>query len=214
MWKVYGLIDPRDEEIRYVGCTTAKYLSSRLNDHLTSARHQKSRDHGALRAGWLRGILAVDLRPRIVLLQTAFSKEEAAQVEDEWIQRFAGQLTNQLAGGPGAPNPSPELRQHRSEVQKRLWAKRPQSDRDAVGERGKASIRRAQARGREVWTGQKHSLETREKMRQGHADRRLEPEERRRRRSEANRRWRDKPGVREEQNKQQQRRRRAKKSSE
>lgn len=176
MWRVYGLVDPRDEQVRYVGCTTAKYLSNRLNDHVQSAKGKSGREHGPLRARWIKGVLEDGLRPQIIHLQTAFSKDEAAEVEQQWINRFAGQLTNQLGGGPGAPNPSPELRALRSQRLRERWANATPEERAAVGERGKASIAKARKRAMEVVRGSTVSEERKEKQRQAMLGRRLTPE--------------------------------------
>jgi hypothetical protein len=97
---VYGLFDPRDGALRYVGKTVAK-LSGRLSRHLASAR-QGYRTHAC---NWLRSLLAVGLSPEIVEFECVPAGENWVDVEQFWIAyfRFIGcDLVNLCDGGQGS----------------------------------------------------------------------------------------------------------------
>lgn len=96
MW-IYGLIDPRDDELRYIG--KANDVDSRLKDHIKAAKANKSRKI----ARWIRGLLSKDLVPNLILLAPT-SEADWRNDEREWIQamRLAGfNLLNMTDGGDG-----------------------------------------------------------------------------------------------------------------
>lgn len=93
---VYGLVDPRDGEYRYVGLSTRGL--ARPRSHLGRVNDN---DH-TYRANWLRTLNANNLKPIIVVLQECVDEDELAYAEDYWIRllRIEGQrLTNHLSGG-------------------------------------------------------------------------------------------------------------------
>lgn len=94
MWKVYGLQDPRDGRVRYVGCTSMWYLSSRLAMHVNTARIPKQKGHLTPRSVWIRDVLDAGLRPVPVLFSEFPTKEEAYVVEKHLIQDFKDLLVN------------------------------------------------------------------------------------------------------------------------
>lgn len=121
MWKVYGLVDPRDGAIRYVGVTKAKYLSKRLGGHCREARLQHLSGHHTRKAVWLREVFADGRRPTIVLLQTCFTEDEGYLVERDWIARFRAQLVNESSGGKGLQSPSAELSEKIRRAVRQNW---------------------------------------------------------------------------------------------
>lgn len=137
MWRIYGLVDSRDGRIRYVGCTTLKWLSSRLAAHVDQAKNPERRGYKARRSEWIREVLTNGHRPQVIHLQTAFSKEEATEREREWIARFRDQLVNDSSGGPGAPDPSPEARTKMSEAARGWWAALSDEERAVKGQQTK-----------------------------------------------------------------------------
>lgn len=94
MHKIYALFDPRTDEVRYVGQTTAARLQTRLSLHVHRAK-QGARRHVCT---WIRSLLRDGVRPVIVLL------EETADINRErvWIflHKLCGcNLTNASTGG-------------------------------------------------------------------------------------------------------------------
>lgn len=92
---VYGLIDPRTGQLRYIGKST--HLKRRLNVH--------NRAHGTgHRANWLRELVTAKLQPDVVVLESFESEEAAYQAEIEWIgmaKSWGAKLTNHATGGEG-----------------------------------------------------------------------------------------------------------------
>lgn len=94
---IYGLFDPRNGQLRYIGKTTN--VSKRMEKHYGEAR-AGSRLHSRR---WLDGLLALGLRADIVVLEEV-APEYANEAERFWIasMRLAGSdLTNQTIGGDG-----------------------------------------------------------------------------------------------------------------
>jgi transposase len=97
--RVYGLYDPREGALRYVG-QTVRTLEVRLKAHLTLKN--LARSHHS--AHWLASLRRSGLRPIIRELGTAFSREELDRLEVKEIAtaRSAGaNLTNHTNGGLG-----------------------------------------------------------------------------------------------------------------
>lgn len=143
-WKVYGLYDPRDEKLRYVGCTSMPLLSSRLAMHVNTARLPTQKGHLTPRAVWMREVLDAGFRPKAVLLQSCFSKEEALEVEQEWIRRFENELTNFTGKRKRFKPVSPEERLNRSRSSKRRAEEAAQSKDRTRDKNGKLTIFGAQ----------------------------------------------------------------------
>lgn len=81
--RIYGMIDPRTQELRYVGRTT-KTLEKRLKDHLRDARDLRD---NAPRFPWIRELLALVLQPEIFLLEEV-PISEMQECEGYWIGYF------------------------------------------------------------------------------------------------------------------------------
>jgi hypothetical protein len=80
-YRIYALVEPDTETVRYVG-QTADHLHQRRADHLrvrgTSAR-----------ANWLRSLIAQGTRPRIVLLEEVTgTRRNAYAAETQWIRKL------------------------------------------------------------------------------------------------------------------------------
>jgi hypothetical protein len=109
MVKIYCLIDPRDNLVRYVGYTTST-LQLRLNGHMTSI-YTKKRTH---KINWIFNLKSVNLKPTIHLLEEV-EFEYGWDAEKYWIEQFKHwgfKLTNSSEGGevpltkPGKDNPN------------------------------------------------------------------------------------------------------------
>ncbi len=93
---IYILIDPRDEEIRYVGLTT-QGIKKRLKQHLIEKRHHGHYTH------WMGKLRRLGLSPRIEVVQEV-PREWVAQAEVYWISHFRDRgcrLVNGTDGGEG-----------------------------------------------------------------------------------------------------------------
>lgn len=107
---IYGLIDPRTGNVRYVGYT-AKSLKKRFKEHLRDIRRCK-------RTSWIKSLQKQGLVPEVVVLEKVGEKNWQ-EIERKWIADFGRKnLVNGTDGGDGIVNPSEELRQKRAEVQK------------------------------------------------------------------------------------------------
>jgi len=93
---IYGLVDPRDGQLRYVGKTKNK-LAKRLNEHLVDPAHN-------YRTHWLSSLKAQNLVPNAVILQEFTEPEILCDAEIFWIAYFRKMgcpLTNLTDGGEG-----------------------------------------------------------------------------------------------------------------
>lgn len=97
---IYGLIDPRDRIIRYVG-QTYQDTESRLTQHVHNSKSPLLRSY---LYHWIRELLDTDVFPQIVTLEVT-TKESADAHEQSWIKRLhdeTGKLVNTTACQPGA----------------------------------------------------------------------------------------------------------------
>ncbi len=94
---VYGLIDPKNSNLRYVGFTSQN-LNDRISQHCRPSK-LKINNH---KNNWIKSIQSQGLNPSIISLEEYFSKSEALQAETEMIAylRYIGcDLTNVTDGG-------------------------------------------------------------------------------------------------------------------
>lgn len=114
---IYGLIDPRTNELRYVGKTID--IADRMSRHIRKAKA------GCVRhcRRWIAGLLESGLVPEIAVLEISLS-HLASDAEKFWIasMRLAGcRLTNLTDGGDGQSigyRASPESRLKQSIAEK------------------------------------------------------------------------------------------------
>jgi hypothetical protein len=101
---IYGLTDPRNGQIRYIGKTVN--VKKRLWFHIYGSRNFLEDSH---KSRWIRQLLAVGLSPGIVVLTTT-EKENWEQEERRWIADNKEKLllTNVSAGGEGVDAPRTE----------------------------------------------------------------------------------------------------------
>jgi hypothetical protein len=95
---VYGLIDPRNGQLRYVGKTTQ--LSRRMHYHASKAR-------GGVRRhvyDWLRSLSRAGCRPEVQVLESCGAETDLDEAECHHIAYFkmlGCDLTNLTSGGEG-----------------------------------------------------------------------------------------------------------------
>lgn len=91
-YKIYCLKNPENNEIRYIGVTTLKYLSSRLSQHYYCANH----NYQTHVAKWIRKI---NEKPIIELIEIC-DENNWEEREKYWISYYKN-LTNIHIGGKG-----------------------------------------------------------------------------------------------------------------
>lgn len=114
MVKIYGLVCPITNEIRYIG-KTERTLEKRLQAHIAEAKKigvtHKQR--------WIRQCLASGVAPAMWLLEEV-PLDRWADRERSWIeraQRLGLNLTNQTPGGEGVQLTDPEtIARHRASL--------------------------------------------------------------------------------------------------
>jgi len=95
---IYGLVDPRDKQLRYIGKTTKGLLRPRQH---SSGRSLKEKN---FKAYWIRQLISQGFKPDIVLIQEFEGPEVLNQAEIFWIAYFRSlncPLTNSSNGGDG-----------------------------------------------------------------------------------------------------------------
>lgn len=105
MHKIYSLIDPNTNKVRYIGFTELT-LNKRLNYHLKEAKNPKS--NPTHKINWLRKLLKENKIPLIILIEET---ENYIEKEIFWISEYiknGEELTNGTTGGDGRKGPLPE----------------------------------------------------------------------------------------------------------
>lgn len=108
---IYGLVDPRTNQIRYIGKTNQP-LNSRLSAHL----RDMSSCH---RVHWLNELATLGLRPAIVVLEQVEGAWPWQESERYWIAQAKADgwpLTNNTSGGDGVADLPAATRQRISSV--------------------------------------------------------------------------------------------------
>jgi len=93
---IYGLIDPIDGKIKYVGATTKKY-SDRVRQHIHEALKRKSRKSNK-KNQWIKSLKEKGLEP-VSCLFSVESEQTWKEKEKFYISMFREHLTNRNSGG-------------------------------------------------------------------------------------------------------------------
>lgn len=100
MVTIYGLIDQRDNQLRYVG-KTGLSVKRRLSEHIYGA----SRPGGRTRSKkWIHCLIKNGLQPDVVVLEEVISGGDWVEAEQFWIAYFrmiGADLCNHTLGGEG-----------------------------------------------------------------------------------------------------------------
>lgn len=95
---IYGLINPINNKIFYVGKTTDKRLKTRLRYHTN--RFDKNDNKNLV----IENILLLGFAPQIKVLEWVFNEEKINKIEKNWIIKYRKlnkNLTNKTNGGNG-----------------------------------------------------------------------------------------------------------------
>lgn len=99
IWYIYALIDPRTNDVRYVGTTVRP--NDRLRCHIKDCERETTH-----KAHWICQLLALDLRPIMQILDQGAGHQFSVEAEQRWIAHYrtaGARLTNHSDGGDG-PN--------------------------------------------------------------------------------------------------------------
>lgn len=162
---IYGLKDPRTDEIRYIGKTNDCVV--RLKYHRghckTGTTHKDN---------WLVGLKAAGYEPDMVVLEETQTDPQAYEREQYWIEygRHQGwRLTNHTDGGEGTPGYRWTDEQRAAFSAKKKGVKFSDEHRAALSFAQKERLERE----KHVRKGVKHKPESIEKMRQSHTGKKL-----------------------------------------
>lgn len=141
-WYIYALIDPRTEEIRYIGWSVD--VEKRLGDHCSEAR----RNRKTYKDKWICSLLSNGLKPIYRILE--HGTKDWASAEQKWITHFrsdGARLVNGTDGGQGGwgRKLSAATRAHLSAVHKGKKMPYEGIQKSAAAQRGKvisADVRR------------------------------------------------------------------------
>lgn len=82
MFYIYGLVDPIDKRIRYIG-QTGSHPETRLLEHLRGAQAKGAISDKDL---WLKRLLQAKVKPTTIILQICDSRADALDRERAWIE--------------------------------------------------------------------------------------------------------------------------------
>jgi len=116
---IYGLIDPRTDEVRYIGKSIRPL--ERLRNHINEPKTNCHRSH------WIQGLKKEGLEPEIIIFESVWGEWPWQEAERFWInygKRNGWPLTNNTDGGDGVDGLQPETR----ERMRRTWLGRRHSE--------------------------------------------------------------------------------------
>lgn len=167
---IYGLVDPRTNQLRYIGQTRRK-LEKRLSQHITAAKRGTSLHSSA----WIRGLVDGGLSPECFVVETLYNQDDANSAEQFWIEyfKFIGcDLVNRAIGGGQVRGWRHTTEQREKWRRERSGVNAPRYGQPKTPE----EIAKLSASMKAVWQrqphpniGMKHSEETRIKIREGRA---------------------------------------------
>lgn len=95
---IYGLIDPRNNEIRYVGYTSNAHRRYLQHLYPSEIKRKTHKNH------WLKQLIALHLKPEMIEICEYETEEELPYYEKMWIDNYriiGCRLTNLAEGGRG-----------------------------------------------------------------------------------------------------------------
>jgi hypothetical protein len=147
---IYGLIDPRDGVIKYVGKSTTGL--NRIRQHSEFARLKKEKTP---KSYWIKKLISLGLKPIGTVLSSHSSPEELMKAEIEWIAKYRAlglPLKNLSAGGYGPLHvlQSKETKLKKSIANKRRYEDPQERIRTSLAMRGILKGRTFPERGRPI----------------------------------------------------------------
>jgi group I intron endonuclease len=133
MGRIYGLIDPRTNVVRYIGYTKHS-IEKRCREHLfpSSLISDTYKNH------WIKSLLSVGLKPLPITIEE-INHEDRVGREQFWIEFYKSKdLTNGTAGGDGMIDPSDYTREKMSKS--KLGTKRPPDVCQRISKGGRGRI--------------------------------------------------------------------------
>jgi hypothetical protein len=79
MYTIYGLVDPRTNQIRYIG-QTSQHAAVRLEGHVSKKGDNREKEC------WIAELRRLSLKPTTVILEYVISYESALETEAGWIR--------------------------------------------------------------------------------------------------------------------------------
>jgi DNA-binding CsgD family transcriptional regulator len=111
---IYGLIDPRDKQLRYVGKSCDGLRRPRQHAYSYFLKNEKGH-----KTNWIKGLVKEGLRPEIWVIEEFADRDLLIDAEVFWIAyfKFIGcRLTNLSKGGEGANYIKTEETRNKSSV--------------------------------------------------------------------------------------------------
>ncbi len=169
---IYTLIDPRNQQVRYVGY--AQDPKERLRKHITSSKRLSSH-----KACWIKSLLKLKLKPEMEIIECVNVKDRDKQ-EKYWIAYYRSlgfDLTNGTDGGDCSYTLTDETRSKISQATHKQWEKRrsqnyqmseDQKIKIGIGNKGKVRSQEARekyskARKGKPWTQARRDAYNRQK---------------------------------------------------
>lgn len=111
--KIYALIDPFTDEVRYIGKTIYE-PEERLKGHIKESNKKTNNTH---KNNWINSLLIKNIKPNILILDIV--KEKGWQFWEQWwialFKSWGSNLTNHTDGGDGVKS-----REHQLEIIKKI----------------------------------------------------------------------------------------------
>ena len=175
MISIYGLIDPRSNEVRYIGKSANP--TERLATHVREARQ----GHVLHSRRWIDGLLKSGMRPDLWVIDRASTHSDANELERFWIASFrlmGANLTNRTDGGDGQ---SPGYRPSAEVVEKIASKRRGSKASPETRERMRTAFNTPEMRALRSQNTKRlaNSPEWREKIGRGNRGKRLSEETKR-----------------------------------
>ena len=171
---IYSLIDPRDDEIKYVGKT--KDLDERLKSHFHDARRFNTPKNA-----WLLKLKRLGLRPRIEVLEEV-DDSRWPEAERKWIARLRHNgcpLKNICDGGEGRNGPlSERAKRNISKALKGRIVTEETRRKLSKAHKGRRVSEEAKKKIGAANRGRKHTAQARKKMSLAHKGKRKSAEHR------------------------------------